>query len=368
LENIFLAFITGITTGGLSCLAVQGGLLASSLAQQIEKDVQTTQFKKRSKNSKNIELHNPVKPAKPILVFLIAKLIAYTALGFLLGWVGQMTQLSPITRAILQILIGIFMLGSALRMLNVHPIFRFFVIEPPAFLRRWIRNKSKESNGSSLFTPAFMGLLTVLIPCGVTQAMMAVALATGNPLESAILMFAFTLGTTPVFFVVSYFATRLGAKLEKYFVRIVAVLLILLSIITINSGLTLAGSPLSFSSLTARLFPQNEPITEQETSTITPGSEAPGMVTDYQITIKVKSNGYEPDVIHAKAGVPITLLLTTENVRSCSRAFTIPTLNIQQILAETGELEIEIPAQEKGTWLPFSCSMGMYTGTIIFDL
>jgi hypothetical protein len=30
--RIMVAFVTGLTTGGLSCLAVQGGLLASSLA------------------------------------------------------------------------------------------------------------------------------------------------------------------------------------------------------------------------------------------------------------------------------------------------------------------------------------------------
>ncbi len=36
--QIVVAFVTGITTGGLSCLAVQGGLLASSLAHQIEQD------------------------------------------------------------------------------------------------------------------------------------------------------------------------------------------------------------------------------------------------------------------------------------------------------------------------------------------
>ena len=34
-SQLVVAFITGITTGGLSCLAVQGGLLASSLAHQI---------------------------------------------------------------------------------------------------------------------------------------------------------------------------------------------------------------------------------------------------------------------------------------------------------------------------------------------
>ena len=34
-----LAFITGVTTGGLSCLAVQAGLLATSVARQAETDV-----------------------------------------------------------------------------------------------------------------------------------------------------------------------------------------------------------------------------------------------------------------------------------------------------------------------------------------
>ncbi|MGB3217969.1 MAG: hypothetical protein WBV59_02345 [Anaerolineae bacterium] len=33
---IILAFITGLTTGGLSCLAVQGGLLAGSIASEVE--------------------------------------------------------------------------------------------------------------------------------------------------------------------------------------------------------------------------------------------------------------------------------------------------------------------------------------------
>src|SRR5215211_2495897 len=37
-SQLFVAFVTGLTTGGLSCLAVQGGLLASSLAHQIEQD------------------------------------------------------------------------------------------------------------------------------------------------------------------------------------------------------------------------------------------------------------------------------------------------------------------------------------------
>src|SRR5512136_1886236 len=39
-SQIVVAFVTGLTTGGLSCLAVQGGLLASSMAHEVEQSVQ----------------------------------------------------------------------------------------------------------------------------------------------------------------------------------------------------------------------------------------------------------------------------------------------------------------------------------------
>jgi len=382
LENLIIAFITGLTTGGLSCLAVQGGLLASSMADQIEKNVQSIPIRKSRNKSNVVPANNQL--ALPIIVFLIAKIIAYTILGFVLGWVGQMFQLSPLARAGLQIAIGIFMLGTALRMMNVHPIFRYFVFEPPAFLRRHLRKTANATTDSTLLTPAFLGLLTVLIPCGVTQAMMAVALGAANPIQGAALMFAFTMGTSPVFFAVAYFATQLGTKVEKHFKRFVAVVVLVLAIFTIDSGITLTGSTFSLSRWMNKTFSQqsnevNDSSTRQSESTNnqlaldtspatkTDSGQAASTV-DNVITINVENSGYSPDVVHAKAGNPIQLRLVTENVRSCSRAFVIPSLGIQKILAATGTAMMEIPAQKSGTEIPFSCSMGMFSGTIIFDL
>ncbi|MCJ7531748.1 MAG: sulfite exporter TauE/SafE family protein, partial [Anaerolineales bacterium] len=185
--QIMVAFITGLTTGGLSCLAVQGGLLASSLAHQLELDIQSMPAPARGKKNRT-KAPATFKPhiAQPILLFLAAKITAYTALGFLLGALGSVLQLTPLTRAILQIGIGIFMLGTALRMLNVHPIFRYFAFEPPAGVTRYIRKLSKK--GADNLTPLFLGGLTLFIPCGVTQAMMAVAIGTANPLMGAAIM------------------------------------------------------------------------------------------------------------------------------------------------------------------------------------
>lgn len=360
--NILLAFVTGLTTGGLSCLAVQGGLLASSLTGQIEKDLQQSSTQSRQRSRKNQPANSKPQLAKPILVFLLAKLIAYTILGLFLGLAGRVLQLSPYMRAVLLIGIGIFMLGSALRMLNVHPIFRYFAFEPPAALRRWLRRKAGSSAESPLLTPALLGALTVLIPCGVTQVMMAAALATGDPLQSATLMFAFTLGTSPLFFAVAYFTTQIGARLERYFLRFVAIVVLILAIVTIDSGIALAGSPVSLT----RWF--NQQLI---------GAQQPGLV-DFQpledgnssaqvISIRVQNYGYEPALIRAEADVPTRLRLISKDVYSCSLAFTVPSLGIQELLRPTGITEIEIPPQPEGTRLVFSCSMGMYGGVILFE-
>lgn len=384
MEQLVLAFITGLTTGGLSCLAVQGGLLAGSLARQIEQDLLTAPAGGKGGPRPNTAL--------PIALFLAAKLAAYTLLGALLGLAGSFLTLDPITRAVLMIAIGVFMVGNGLRMLNVHPIFRYFIIEPPRFITRYIRRTAKGSK-TDFSTPLFLGALTALIPCGVTQAMMAAALGTGRAAAGAALMFAFTLGTSPVFFIVAYLATELGARLQSYFLRFVAVVVLILGLVTIEGGLNVLGSPLSFANLTAGLQPPAQvpaitpapaPIsaplptaaaatgTQKAAATPTANAPAAGPVAgpgNAQITLEltVLNNGYVPKVLRAPANRPVSLALTTNKTYSCARDFVIPALKYYQLLPETGRVTVEIPAQKPGTVMRFACSMGMYTGQILFD-
>ncbi|MBK9927758.1 MAG: sulfite exporter TauE/SafE family protein [Anaerolineales bacterium] len=350
--NLMVAFVTGITTGGLSCLAVQGGLLASSLAHQIEQDYveQTPQKRKQLKRNQQVEVKR-TNSAQPILLFLASKLVAYTLLGALLGWLGSFLALSPVTRALLMVAIGIFMIGNALRMFDVHPIFRYFSVEPPKFITRYIRRTAK---GTDTATPLFLGFLTVFIPCGVTQAMMATALGTGSAFMGAALMFAFVLGTSPVFFIVAYLTTELGARLEKFFMRFVAIVLLVLGLVTLDGGLNLVGSPYSLTNLSRGLITaSSSPTTASVPST--------------DLTLMVKNEGYFPQTLKATANEAIYLSLVTNQTYSCSRDFVIPSLNYYQLLPDTGTTQVSIPAQPAGTKMFFTCSMGMYTGTIVFE-
>jgi uncharacterized protein len=357
-RQLLVAFVTGLTTGGLSCLAVQGGLLAGTLAHQIEEDYteQAVQKKQTKKNKSQAPVRS--NPALPILLFLGAKIAAYTLLGALLGLLGSYLSLSPTTRAIMMIAIGVFMVGNALRMFNVHPIFRYFSFEPPKFIRRYIRRTAK---GTDAMTPLFLGFLTVFIPCGVTQAMMAAALGTGSALMGAALMFAFTLGTSPVFFVIAYLTTELGSRMEKYFMRFVAAVVLVLGLITVNGGLNILGSPLSFQNMTRGLVPS------AEASASPTGSTTPGVAKNGEILLQVENDGYFPQTLKAPAGQNLTLNLVTNKTYSCSRDFVIPALKFYQLLPDTGNVQVSIPAQPKGSKLYFTCSMGMYTGQILFE-
>ena len=309
------------------------------------------------------------------MLFLFAKLVAYTILGFLLGALGSVFYLSPFTRGILQVAIGIFMVGNALRMFNVHPIFRYFSFEPPSSVTRFIRRTTKRQ--SSAVTPLFLGALTVLIPCAVTQTMMALAVASGDPQMGAVIMFAFILGTTPIFFGLTYLATRLGSLFEKSFTRVVAVVLLILGIWTVDTGLNLMGSPVSLTRIPQLIAEAASPRVDTSPGglhVIAPAGGSSGLIqqdaapqSSDVLNISVEDSGYSPQRLRAPAETPVKINLTTAGTYSCARAFTIPALNVSRLLPASGTETLEIPPQKAGTRLQFVCSMGMYSGVIIFQ-
>lgn len=314
MASIWLAFITGLTTGGFSCFAVQGGLLTSALAEGDKK--------------------------RGLIYFLAAKVVAYTLFGFGLGYLGASLNISPRLQGWLQIFIGLFLLVTAARLLNIHPIFRYFVITPPKFIFKFLRKQSQA---------AILGALTILIPCGVTQAMMLLALGSGSAVWGAGIMLAFTLGTTPVFYLIGLAATE--ALKHKAFSAAAASFIFIIGTLSINSGQILRGSVHTLQNYWMVLVGTVE---EVKAATVRGGSQ--------EVTIKVTNSGYQSSVNTLKAGVPVKIKLVSENVKSCARAFAIPDLNYFKVLPQTGTEEIEFTPTKLGK-LTYTCSMGMYTGS-----
>ena len=329
--NFLTIFLTGLLTGGLTCLAVQGGLLALSLAQSPERNKLLS-----------------------LLFFLFSKLIAYTILGLLLGLFGSLFQFSITISVTLQILVSLYMIATAFSILEIHPIFRYFLIQPPRFITRFIRGKAKSQN---IFTPLFLGAFTIFLPCGTTQAMIALAIGSGNPVTSALIMFSFILGTTPLFFILGFSAVKLGESINRNFMKAAAGVIILLAVFNIESAIELTGSSFTLGNLWEELYC---------TVSICQKNKGIGNATSpvQETTIIIGDFGYQPVDITVKTGSSITLILDNQSRGGCQQAFTIPKLGIQKIIppGKTDVIKFTAPAQPQT--LAFMYSMGMFKGKI----
>lgn len=333
MPNLWIIFTTGLIAGGLTCMAVQGGILATALTREEES-------------------HPRGSRAIGVASFLVTKLISHAFVGALLGFAGSLISLSPRMQAIGIGVISLFMIGTALSFLDVHPIFRYFVIQPPRFLTRVIRGTAKTG---SWYAPALIGLFSVFIPCGTTQAMMALAAGTGNPWWGMAVLSVFVLGTAPLFFLLGVSIDVIKATLKEKFGMVAAALVMGLALINLNAAMTLYGSPVTLLSLPKTVF-----------CAVT---FCPVSVSDLDPTqspvITFWLNGYKIDNPVIPKGEEVTVTLANSAGAGCIQAFTIPALGLQEVVPVGQTKTLTFTAPDSGGELAFSCSMGMYGGTFI---
>lgn len=330
--NFGVIFLTGLTVGGLTCLAVQGGLLASVIASREDET---------KKDTKKHALF-------ATFVFLIFKLISYMLLGFILGAFGGAINISDNMQSWMQLAAGIYMVAVAFNLLDVHPIFRYAIIQPPRFLTRLVRNQSRSKD---IFAPALLGAMTVFIPCGTTLAMEALAISSANPFAGALILGMFTLGTIPLFFGIGFITSVLGETFKASFLQLAAVLVLFLGISTVNGALIALGSPISSQTLDTIFFSQEKNALDSD------------MPVTNNVEITVDSRGYTPNYIKVKRGQQVTLKLISKDAYTCASAFRIPSLGITKNL-QANDIQTITFIPDKTGPIPFSCSMGMYTGVI----
>ncbi len=323
-------------------MAVQGGLLASTIAAREEEDIRA------GVNHK----HN----IWPTLAFLATKFVAYILLGFILGEFGSALSLSDGARIAMQIAAAVYMIVVALNLLNVHPIFRYAIIQPPRFLSKMVRNQSKSKD---LFAPAFLGALTIFIPCGTTLAMEALAISSGSPILGAGIMGAFILGTSPLFLGLGFLTTILGDAFRTKFLKIAGVGVLYLGITSLNAAMVLAGFP-----ITLQTIADNSPIQIDLSAGGATDRQSGSQVVNgvQEVNIQALANGYSPNYVQIKAGVPVKLNLIAGGRLGCTSQFRIPSLGISRSLTPNATTTIEFTPQ-KGKIIG-TCAMGMYSVTM----
>lgn len=325
------AFITGLTTGGLTCFAVQGGLLLGLLAKRDEADGEKTSRLERL--------------FLPVSAFLIAKTVVYGLFGLLLGWFGARIALTDTMKITLQAVAAFVMVIAGVRL--IFPQFLpWLSFTAPAPMRRLVR---KSARSTLIIAPAILGFLTILIPCGTTQAMEVAAIAAGSPLAGLGIMAGFTLGTFPLFLVIGVLA-RSSAIFQRRLGYVAALVVIGLGLYSFNGVLVFTGSSYSaqnISSSIARVFSSPKEAVEADTHPV----------------IEVLGTGYVPDEITVPAGESVELTLQTKGRLGCTNIFRIPELNITRSLTENNAATLALNFPKPGRYT-FTCGMGMFSGVI----
>lgn len=357
--NLWLVFLTGLTSGGVTCAAMQGGLLASTIANQknIDADKHTPDTKANSFD---------VGDWGPVAIFLGTKWGSHVILGLFLGALGSAISLSPSVRLFFQGFAALFMLASAANLLELHPIFRYLAFTPPKFARKLIKSSTTTDK---LFAPGLLGLFTVLIPCGVTQAMEVLAVSSGSPIKGALILGTFVLGTSPMFVLIGIATAKLSEVWKVYFLRSAAILLVGMALYSLNGILQVSDSPYSIQRMGPRLVKllppyekSNGPVGARPAS---PADSNVKLVDGVQkVTLTVTNSGYSPKTFKVQKGVPVELTLETKgNVYSCATAFNFKAFNISDLLSPNGSKVHVFTPTKKGIYT-FACSMGMYSGTM----
>ena len=324
--------IIGLVAGTSSCLAVTGGLLLSMAAKHNEVHGGDTRWQK----------------FKPLLMFNLGRFSSYFVLGGLVGILGKSITLSTRMTGVMNIVIALVMFYLALTLLKIIPK-GSFPIRPPKWLSHKIADLSEHEHPGAPFA---LGALTFFLPCGFTQSLQLVALASGSFITGALTMFIFALGTLPALLGVSAISASAEGKKAKLFLRFSGTLVLVLSVFNLNSGLILSGIDVSriFSSSTNAKSTQESVLAVDETE------EA------QTLTFNVNSYSYSPDFFTIKAGKPTYIVANVpENLGGCISVLTVPDFGLS-ILLKKGENKLGPFTPTNNFYI--TCPMGMFSARV----
>lgn len=211
------AFLVGVIASLSTCMAVVGGLVLSMSAT----------FAKEGDR------------VRPQVLFHVGRLVAFFLLGGVIAVLGQTFKLGVMGTFVLGMIVGLVMLILGINLLDIFSFTKKLQPSMPKFISQ--RALGISSFGS-VFTPAFVGIITFFLPCGFTQAMQIYTLSTGSFLEGSLTMGAFALGTLPVLALVSFssFSIKDSANSGIFF-KSAGLVVIMFAVFNIINSLVAAG-------------------------------------------------------------------------------------------------------------------------------
>ena len=328
LESLPFVLLLGVVAGVSTCMAIVGGLVLGVSARYSERHPEASVRQKFLPNA----------------YFNLGRIGGFAILGALLGWLGSTLQLSSFSVGILIVAVSVVMLLIGFQLLELFPRLSAWTLMLPKGIARVLGIQSHMKKEYSHTRAMALGAATFFLPCGFTQAVQLYVVTAGSPLVGALSMGAFALGTAPGLLGIGGLAAAARGSFRRFFFKTAGIIVIALGVFNFQNGVTLVGLGSDQSSQQEKGM-SGEIVGERQV-----------------IRITQRADGYFPNRLTVKKGQPVRLIIDSENPYTCASSFRMPAMGIQETL-NPGENIFEFVPEKSGP-IPFSCSMGMFRGTI----
>jgi uncharacterized protein len=168
--------------------------------------------------------------------YSVGRLASYMVLGVAAGILGRAMDLAGAAagwqRGASTAAGGLMILWGGVMLLQVRGL-RIGTGLPPTFRRLVDEALGQLADKPPLVKALVLGLLSTLLPCGWLYAFAITAAGTGDPIQGALVMAFFWLGTLPVLIGLGLSVQLLAGPLRRHLPTLSAVLLILVGLLTV---------------------------------------------------------------------------------------------------------------------------------------
>ena len=329
-----LIFVIGLLAS-FHCVGMCGGLVVTYTARQQAQG---------EGSSSAVSSH---------LLYNLGRVVSYTATGAVLGGFGSFFAISPVFTGVVTVLAALFMLLMGLSLLTEFRFLKRLQVAMPSLVGRFLYGQRDSSSPKG---PLAIGLLNGLMPCGPLQAMQLYALASGSVVRGALSMAAYALGTVPMMFGLGNVVSMLSTERTHQALKVSGAIVIVLGVFMLNRGLENFG--LGIGGVPTEVQPV-APVAVKPAPT-----SAAATVAGVQVVhMKLTRRGYEPNVLYAKAGVPVRWVIDVVEMSGCTNRLIMPAYKVNKSF-KLGENVIEFTPQRTGE-IKFSCWMQMVWGKFV---
>jgi sulfite exporter TauE/SafE/copper chaperone CopZ len=331
--GVVVALLLGLAAGVSTCMALVGGLvLALTASFQASTSTPPT----------------GIPALRPAAVFLAGRIAGYGVFGALLGALGASIAMPPLVTAVLMVAVAVVMTILGTRLTGLSPRIAGWSPTLPPSLGRRLGLGDSAGRGYSDARAAILGAASFFLPCGFTQAVQIFALSTGSPLLGAALLAVFAIGTAPGLLALAGLQVLVPSGARPTLLRLVGVVVLAFAFVNGTAGLQLAGLNLPGFGVAA--------VAAAPSSTLT--ADGKGQL----LTTHQDAEGYSPANVTIYAGIPTEWTIQSSTTSSCAASLVIPSWNKGTQL-RLGPNKLALPALS-AVVLQYTCSMGMYSGTI----